>query len=495
MASTTASTPARDHLELAAARTSPLDLAPASSVPPSPASTVTRSLDNTTATATALEDQSAQEKEKGGPPPPFASAPADGVLEGDIEKVEPAPVADFPDGGWRAWLVVAGGFCCSFTVWGSSNSFGIWQSHYASYQLADRTPSDISWIGSFQLCMVMACAVLSGKLFDAGYIRYLLCGGTLLYTAGLFGLAYTQNYAQIFLAQGLACGVAAGVIFLGAVSSVSHWFRARRATALGILACGSSIGGVAYPLLINNLLPKIGFEHTVWAYGFLTLGFLLIACATVNTRLPPRKDGPILDFTVFKQLEYTLFVAGDSLIMWGLYLPYFYTQSYARQHGVDSNIALYCLSILNAASLFGRIIPNYLADTYGAFTILIPNCIASGVLVFAWIGLCKSTAGTVVFAILYGLTSGAYVSMMPVCVASITPPDQMNRIGIRIAMAFLTISIFALTGTPLSGALITASNGSYVGAVVFSGVVVLLGSAFLVWAWWVTSRKKGTRWV
>lgn len=115
------------------------------------------------------------------------------------------------------------------------------------------------------------------------------------------------------------------------------------------------------------------------------------------------------------------------------------------------------------------------------------------------------------------------VSMMPVCIASITPPDQMNRIGIRIAvrlfarlglgapplalhltdrlnlspqqMAFLTISIFALTGTPINGALITASNGSYVGATVFSGVVVLLGSGFLMWAWWATSRKKGTRWV
>lgn len=80
--------------------------------------------------------------------------------------------------------VVLGGFCCSFTVWGSSNAYGVWQSYYKSHQLADRTPSDISWIGSFQLCMVMACAVISGKLFDAGYIRYLLWGGTVLFTAG-----------------------------------------------------------------------------------------------------------------------------------------------------------------------------------------------------------------------------------------------------------------------------------------------------------------------
>lgn len=274
--------------------------------------------------------------------------------------------------------------------------------------------------------------------------------------------------------------VAAGIIFLPAVSSVSHWFRLRRATALGILACGSSIGGVAYPLLLNKCFKRVGFAWTTRAceqlvalfslapytrsryaltfspftpahatltptVGFLTLGFLLIACFTVNTRLPPRKGGPLLDFSVFKQLEYTLFVAGDSLIIVGLYFPYFYTQTCAllyllaasrraeplgvdsRLNGVDENVALYCLSILNAASLFGRIIPNvrpagpvrrrlltvppltpqWLADTWGAFAILIPNCLVSGFLIFGWIGMCRTTVGTIFFSILYGLSSGA----------------------------------------------------------------------------------------
>lgn len=40
---------------------------------------------------------------------------------------------------------------------------------------------------SFQLCMVMACAILSGKAFDAGYVKHLLVGGTVLYTAGCVG--------------------------------------------------------------------------------------------------------------------------------------------------------------------------------------------------------------------------------------------------------------------------------------------------------------------
>lgn len=81
----------------------------------------------------------------------------------------------------------------------------------------------------------------------------------------MFGLSGASQYYQVFLAQGLTCGLAAGVAFIPAASSVSHWFKRRRATALGILATGSSFGGIIYPVLLNHLFPKIGFGWTVRA--------------------------------------------------------------------------------------------------------------------------------------------------------------------------------------------------------------------------------------
>jgi len=51
-------------------------------------------------------------------------------------------------------------------------------------RLSFRSPSEISWIGSFQLATVLACAIFAGKLFDAGKIKYLLAVATVLYTAG-----------------------------------------------------------------------------------------------------------------------------------------------------------------------------------------------------------------------------------------------------------------------------------------------------------------------
>lgn len=84
--------------------------------------------------------------------------------------------------------------------------------------------------------------------------------GLLIYTAGLFGLSYSTSYAEIFLAQGVACGVslllfaghslfkgsdpplrcqlASGILFLPACSAVSHFFKKKRSLALGFLATG-----------------------------------------------------------------------------------------------------------------------------------------------------------------------------------------------------------------------------------------------------------------
>jgi len=48
------------------------------------------------------------------------------------------------------------------------------------------------------------------------------------------------------------------------------------------------------------------------------------------------------------------------------------------------------------------------------------------------------------------------------------------------ALTFSIISFATLTGTPIAGALISKDNGGYVYAIIFSGVSMFLGGAFLV---------------
>ncbi|GAA5822315.1 hypothetical protein JCM11251_006298 [Rhodosporidiobolus azoricus] len=409
----------------------------------------------------------------------------------DEEKAAPAPSAatgEFPDGGLRAWSVVAGAWCISFTSWGVTNSFGVFQTYYQQNQLSRYSHSEISWIGSLQLAMVLACAIFAGKFFDAGYIRYLLVVSTCIYTAGMFGFSEASQYYQIFLGQGLACGLASGIAFVPAASSISHWFKHKRATALGFLATGSSVGGMIYPAMLNHLFPKVGFGWTVRAAAFLTIGLVAIALLTINTRLPPRplpKLHQVFDFSPLREKPFLLFVLGETIIMWGLYFGY-----YGLVHGVPSSLTDYSLTILNAASIIGRVGPGFLADRLGCLTTLVPLCAASGVLIFLFLPMCKTSGGMIAWCILFGISSGAYVSMMPATTASMT--KDMTQVGHRLATMFLVISIAGLTGTPINGAIISKQDGSYVGAAIFSGVVVLIGTCFNAASWYVNMRQRGT---
>jgi hypothetical protein len=45
-----------------------------------------------------------------------------------------------------------------------------------------------------------------------------------------------------------------------------------------------------------------------------------------------------------------------------VYVPYFYLPDFVNAQVGDKQLALYILSIMNAASFFGRIGPSWLAD-------------------------------------------------------------------------------------------------------------------------------------
>ncbi|BFZ59654.1 hypothetical protein YB2330_000668 [Saitoella coloradoensis] len=402
------------------------------------------------------------------------------------ESQPPAPHAHelhFPDGGWRAWIVVVGAWCVSFVTFGFVNAFGVFQNYYQTHQLSAHTPSDISWIGSMQLFLIFFAGLFVGRYFDGGYFfgsglkgRSLSLTGSVLYVFSIFMTSLCHTYWQFFLAQGVAFGIGLGMLFLPAVSIIGHWFRTKRALAMGLLASGSSIGGIIFPIMLQHLIPKIGYPWTVRVIAFLIMGCLVIANLTMRTRLPPRESGPFFDVTAFRDVPYMLFVVGAFLVLWGLYLPFFYLEAYAIEHGVDENLAFYLLSILNAASMFGRTLPNFVADKIGCLNVLIPCVYVSGMMVFVWLAT-TSAGGLIAFSIVFGFFSGAYVSLIPACIASLTPHPQL--IGVRMGMGFAFVSLAALTGTPIAGALVTKAGGSYVQATCFCGVVVLAGGVVM----------------
>lgn len=56
----------------------------------------------------------------------------------------------------------------------------------------------------------------------------------------MLSLAKPHQYYQIFLAQGIGMGIGMGLLFLPAISVTSHYFRRRRAAAMGVVLAGKS---------------------------------------------------------------------------------------------------------------------------------------------------------------------------------------------------------------------------------------------------------------
>ncbi|EKV05875.1 Monocarboxylate transporter, putative [Penicillium digitatum PHI26] len=279
------------------------------------------------------------------------------------------------------------------------------------------------------------------------------------------------------LAQGVLGGIASGMLFAPVMTCVSHYFHNRRAAALGVTVSGSSIGGVIFPIALSKMLrnESLGFGWSVRIVGFIILFMVLIAMITVRERLPPRY-GKVLLPAAFTRAPYTLVTLGIFFMMWGLFTPFFYLPQYAQSHGMDSQLSTYLLSILNAASVFGRVLPGMVADKIGRFNILIITGVCTGILLLCWIAI-TSSAAIVVFAVLYGFFSGGIVSLMSPCIAQVTPsPDQ---IGTHLGMSMAIIGLAGLTGTPICGALLE-KYGTYTRAAIFSGVVMLFGSVLVI---------------
>jgi hypothetical protein len=122
------------------------------------------------------------------------------------------------------------------------NTYGVYQTEYQIGFLKNSTPSAISWIGSIQAFLLMIVGAATGPVYDAGYFRELLWGGSFLVVFGHMMLSLCTKYWQVLLAQAFCIGGGTGALFVPGVAIISTYFNTRLALATGLAASGSSLG-------------------------------------------------------------------------------------------------------------------------------------------------------------------------------------------------------------------------------------------------------------
>ncbi|KAL0581098.1 hypothetical protein V5O48_000887 [Marasmius crinis-equi] len=395
----------------------------------------------------------------------------------------------YPEGGPEATRTTLGAFMVLFVQFGIMNSFGVFEAQYARVNLRSKSESDIAWIGTFQFFVFFFSGAFVGRFFDSFGAKPLLLPGTVVLVLSLIATSYCYEYYQFFLGQGLLFGIGASLTFYPALSSLTHWYELKRGRVMGLVTAGSSLGGVVFPIALNKLIPAVGFPTAVRIVAGICGVILLPACALIRTRLPRRpfnkEISSLVDADGFRDLGYVLFLAGSVITMLGTYNPYIFVTVYSESRHYSPTVSTYILSILNAGSFFGRLIPGILADKLGFFNILSIALTFAAPVLFCWLAV-SSAAGYIVWAVFYGFFSGAFIALLPACVSKFTP--DATKYGGRAGMTFAFVGIAVLCGPPIAGALIARDHGKFNQMIVYSGVMCVAGAAL----YWV-ARFKATK--
>ncbi|KDQ54083.1 hypothetical protein JAAARDRAFT_38694 [Jaapia argillacea MUCL 33604] len=437
-----------------------------------------------------------------------------GGYDVQVETTPHSAVNDPPDGGWRAWLTIAGAWMIQFSTFGHVSAFGVYQAFYTRDFLSYKSASEISWIGSVQLFLLYAPGVLVGRAFDAGYFHHTNAIGSVIYVFSMFmhSLVKPHQYYQVFLAQGLGVGLGQGILFLPSLSIVSHHFKNRRALATGIVVTGASVGGIVFPIMLNRLFAHGdgGFVLGVQVSAACVTGLLVVANLIMRVGKgrgrsaggrgmgakgggPAGSNGLPVDLKgIIRDWAYVSSICGAFLTNIGLFFPFFYMQLFAEQHGVNENLSFYSLAILNGGSILGRLVPPFLADRVGVYNMILPCMLISSTMVFAIFG-AGSVGGLIGVGGVFGFFSGAYVSLIPSLLVMMS--RHMGELGVRMGIAFTIVGLAMLIGTPIEGALLgTNTEYSWWRGITFSGVCISMGCCMMLLSRILFVRSRGKGW-
>ncbi|PGG95576.1 hypothetical protein AJ79_09977 [Helicocarpus griseus UAMH5409] len=382
----------------------------------------------------------------------------------------------YPEGGLQAYLVVFGSFMGLFGSLGLVNSAGTFLAWLTNHQLKESSHGSIAWIFGIYAFLMFFGGVQIGPIFDAKGPRGLVITGSIMVVLSLVLFGLCKEYWHFMIVWGVIGGLGMSLIFTPAIAAPGHWFFQLRGRATGIASTGGSLGGVVFPLMLQDIFPKIGFGWGTRAVALVTLVSVVTGCILIRSRLPKKKatkENILPDFRIFWEPQMALTTLGIFFLEWGLFIPITYISSYALAHGMPDKFSYQVLAILNVGSCFGRWIPGFVSDYIGRFNTMILTVIICFLsCACLWLPAGDSVAMLVVYALVFGFGSGSNISLTPVCVGQCCKTEHYGR---YYATAYTVVSFGTLTGTPIAGSILASNGGEFWGLITFTTVCYFAG--------------------
>ena len=282
---------------------------------------------------------------------------------------------------------------------------------------------------------------------------------------------------HFLLAFGFCGGISAALLFNPALSVIGHWFCRRRALATGVACTAGGLGGVAFPLIIQYLAPRVGFAWSIRIIALVSFVLLIIAYFTLRKRLSNTPKAKVMiDFRPLRDTNFAITVSAVFFIEFAVFIPYSYISSYGIYSGLTLQKAFLLSVFANLGAIPGRMLPGYVADRIGAFNNMCVTSFCCFLSIFGlWLAADGDEKATTAFSVLFGFWSGAAISLSPVCVSRVCRIEDYGKSN---GIAYFFASFGALVGIPIAGALLQTTNNPYQHLIYFAGAAY--GVAFVI---------------
>ncbi|KAG0265312.1 hypothetical protein BG011_005012 [Mortierella polycephala] len=424
-----------------------------------------------------------------------------------IDPLEEPTIIDGPPYGW----VVVFAACLSQMIsMGTSNIYGVFQNFYYTNAFKDTASTfELAWVGALSIMALDIAGPFTGSISDHFGHRQSALAGVVVMTLSLVAAAFSTKVWQLYLSQGILYGFGASLTYFSSLALPSQWFIKNRGFVTGIAISGGGFGGLWLSPVISSLLNAKGMRFTLVALAITHIVILTPACMLFKTRiesgrermkrikrfgyrkgesLEQDKKRKFVDFSILKNTRFCLLFVAGIFIVTGYFTPFYFINSYATQHGVETSTASLMVGIMNGCSAVGRIVMGLVSDKIGYINALFLSTFAATCSLFFIWTFAKTVEVMFVFSVVYGLSCGAYLSSTVSVSGAICGQDRLATVT---GIIYAGMAVGSLVGSPASGAILDSIGGKtdYTAVILFAGSVMLIGTAILLVMKYLTNKN------
>ncbi|KAJ7617495.1 major facilitator superfamily domain-containing protein, partial [Mycena polygramma] len=313
--------------------------------------------------------------------------------------------------------------------------------------------------------------------------------GAVLCSGSLFEASYATKANHIYT-YAASSDIRPALVYFTCISYMSEWFVARRG-----MANGRAAGGLILPPILPPMISKYGSSKTLRIVGIAVAILLLVLFPLVKPCLPqarvhihgptPRGAQGIQDWLRHK--SFLVFLVVNTVQGFGYFVPILYLPTFANALDVSSTKSALTLTMVNAASLVGRLSMGFLSDKFNPWILALSTLLTTSAAMFILWGLLPhSFAGLLAFGVAYGSIASGRSSLWAGFVKPLAKDDAAMSTAIYGYLP-LTGGIGNILSTPISAKLYSQHHnatggldrtGFDVGDGRFEKMIIYVGTCF-----------------